>query len=422
MMRFEHFVARPSGWVTISASRHLQVQAARLYSLLYDIASWGLREDVRLLSKVEGKSVQYGFADRTRATLEIVQKPFGILRLDLSHEGLQTEAAATNREIFWQDLTDAIAKRLLCEPLTVVSAPGKINLFFKVGRLKRDGYHEVASVYQAVNLREEIVVDSWPEWRVGVTGNLSADHLSAVPTGEDNLVVRAAKALAEAAGIEKVSPVSIAIEKVVPVAGGMAGGSADAAAAIVAVNELWGCKLSQAKLMKVASGIGADVPFSLMGGTAIGLGRGERLEAIEKVPTLHWVLLPDAMGLNTPAVYQRLDELRAARGEDPRKVAEPEVAAKLITALKKGDPAKIAPLLRNDLQEAALSLRSDLQRTLDFALDCGALTAIISGSGPTIALLAMDAADAAAIASRMRVLVSDAIATSGPAFGTQLEA
>jgi len=421
-MKFTRKVVAPSGWITIRASRHVQVEVTRVFAVFYDIDSWGINEQVRMLSKVENESIQFGFADRTRGNVRLTVKPHGIVRIDLEHEALQTSEATQLRELFWTSLFENIARRLLLEPLTVVSAPGKINLFLKVGKLNADGYHDVASIYQAVELREEVVAEPWQSWRVGVAGeNLSAEHIGAVPTGEDNLVVIAAKAVATSAGIERPVPVGFAIQKEVPVSGGMGGGSADAAAAIVAVNALWGSGLSTKQLIQVASEVGADVPFAMMGGTAVGTGRGEKLKAVSDVAVLHWVLLPDTLGLSTPVVYHRLDELRAARGENPRKMPVPRVPDELIAALQAGDPAAIAPLLQNDLQEAALSLRPDLVNLLQAAEDAGALASLISGSGPTIALLASSEADALAIASRMRVLVPEAIATRGPALGAQLE-
>ena len=421
-MKFTRKTVAPSGWITIRASQHVQVQASRIYGVFYDVASWGINEQVRMLSKSENDSIQFGFADRTRATVKLTIKPHGIVRIDVEHEALQTSHAADLRELFWSALLENIARRLLLEPMTVVSAPGKINLFFKVGKLHEDGYHDVASIYQAVELREEVVVEREAKWRVGVAGeNLSVEHIGAVPTGEDNLVVIAAKAVAALAGVAKPMPVGFAIQKEVPVSGGMGGGSADAAAAIVAVNELWKTGLTTKQLMSVAAGIGADVPFALMGGTAVGTGRGEKLTPIEDVATLHWVLLPDALGLSTPVVYKRLDELRAARGEDPHAAPNPRVPKALIEALHAGDAAALAPLLQNDLQEAALSLRPDLIHLLQAAEDAGALASLVSGSGPTIALLASSEADAVAIANRMRILVPEAIATSGPALGAQLE-
>ena len=267
------------------------------------------------------------------------------------------------------------------------SAPGKTNLFFAVGPLQEDGFHDVASVYLALDLREEVTVTPAASWSVSVTGNVSADQIASVPTDESNLVVKAAKHVAELAGVDA-QPVSFTINKHVPVAGGMGGGSADAAAALAAVDALW-CTGVEEKLSESVE-LGADVPFALAGGIAIGLGRGEVLTQIEAVRPIHLVLVTSDEGLSTPAVYRRLDELRAARGIDPKLAAEATVPADLIRALQTGDQTALASLLKNDLQEAALDLRPDLKKSIDAGLAAGAIAGFVSGSGPTIAFLVAD--------------------------------
>jgi len=294
------------------------------------------------------------------------------------------------------------------------SAPGKTNLFFAVGPLTSDGFHDVASVYLALDLREEVTVSSSPSWVVEVSGNISSEQIASVPTGEDNLVVRAAKHVAELAAITE-SPISFAIDKHVPVAGGMGGGSADAAAALVAVNALWRAGV-ESKLSESVE-LGADVPFALAGGIAIGLGRGELLTSIEAVPPLHLVLVTSEEGLSTPAVYKRLDELRSARGIDPTAAPAALVPNELVRALQSGDQKLIASLLKNDLQEAALDLRPDLRATISDGMAAGALTGFISGSGPTVAFLVADANNAEELAQKLHTLGHRALATSGPAAG-----
>jgi 4-diphosphocytidyl-2-C-methyl-D-erythritol kinase len=294
------------------------------------------------------------------------------------------------------------------------SAPGKTNLFFAVGPLQADGFHEVASIYLALDLREEVTVSPAADWSVSVSGNVSVEQLAAVPTGPENLVVRAAKHVAELAGCDS-QPIAFAIDKHVPVAGGMGGGSADAAAALVAVDALWCTGASNRLVESVA--LGADVPFAVTGGIAIGLGRGEQLTQVVDVPQLHLVLVTSDEGLSTPAVYKRLDELRAARGVDPAQAPKARVAEELILALQAGDLARIAELLTNDLQEAALDLRPDLKQTLADGLAAGALTGFVSGSGPTIAFLVADANAAEEIAQKLHARGHNAIATAGPAAG-----
>jgi 4-diphosphocytidyl-2-C-methyl-D-erythritol kinase len=287
-------------------------------------------------------------------------------------------------------------------------------LFFAVGPLQPDGFHDVASIYLALDLREEVTVSPAPEWSVSVSGNVSVEQLAAVPTGPENLVVKAAKHVAKLAGTDA-QPIAFEIEKHVPVAGGMGGGSADAAAALVAVNALWCTGLENRLIDSVE--LGADVPFAVTGGIAIGLGRGEKLSQITQVPKLNLVLVTSNEGLSTPAVYQRLDELRAARGIDPTAAPQARVAEELILALKSGDLTVIASLLKNDLQEAALDLRPDLQQTIDAGLEAGALTGFVSGSGPTVAFLVADANAAEEVAQKLHARGLNAIATAGPASG-----
>ena len=301
------------------------------------------------------------------------------------------------------------------------SAPGKINIFFKVGALKSDGYHEVLSVYQALDLRETVSVTSAESWRVSVSGNISAEQISAVPTGEENLVVRAAKVIADLAGLERAHPINFEITKNVPVAGGMGGGSADAAAALLAVDELWCTGVDGEALMNSAAELGADIPFALLGGTAIGVGKGDKLEPIDDVKRLHWVLVPMDAGLSTPRVYAKLDEIRSARGENPEQVETPSKPYELISALQLGDAREVAKHLHNDLQEAAVALMPELSITMHAGLAAGALAAIVSGSGPTVAMLAESEAAAESIANHLSFEGYIAIPTFGPAKGTLME-
>lgn len=301
------------------------------------------------------------------------------------------------------------------------SAPGKVNLFFAVGALEADGYHQVVSIYQALNLREIVTVDLAQKWQVSVTGALSKEQLAQVPTGEDNLVVKAAQALLLAQNASESQSVSFHISKNVPVAGGMGGGSADAAASLVAVNELLKTKASSSELHQIASHLGADVPFSLMGGTALGTGPGTALTQIDEVSTLHWVLVTNSNGLSTPKVYGKLDEIRSAKNEDPTKIKTPAIPEDLIDALKIGSPEQVAKLLHNDLQEAAVSLMPELADTMKSGIAAGALAAMVSGSGPTVALLALDRDHAELIANELKAQGHNAIATQGPALGTVIE-
>ena len=269
--------------------------------------------------------------------------------------------------------------------------PAKVNLQLSVGPLRDDGYHDLVSVFHAVSLFDEVTVTSAERTSVVVSG----EGGPAVPLGPANLAVRAAVALARATGRrgKGLGGVKIEIRKRIPVAAGLAGGSADAAAALVACNELWRTGLSTAKLTEIGAQVGSDVPFALIGGTAVGLGRGERLTRALASGSYHWVLAFGATGLPTPDVFAACDRLRAARAkeDEPPKVPAPRLNTKLMAALRSGDPAAVGPLLTNDLQPAALSLQPLLRRALQVGKEHGALGAMVSGSGPTCAFLAADA-------------------------------
>jgi 4-diphosphocytidyl-2-C-methyl-D-erythritol kinase len=201
----------------------------------------------------------------------------------------------------------------------------------------------------------------------------------------------------------------------------MGGGSADAAAALLAVDELWCTGIDGEALLHKAAELGADIPFALIGGTAIGVGKGDDLEPIDDVNQLHWVLVPMDAGLSTPRVYAKLDEIRAARGEDPELVATPSQPRELISALQFGDAREVAKYLHNDLQEAAVALMPELSITMHAGLAAGALAAMVSGSGPTVAMLAESAAAAESLANHLAFEGYIAIPTHGPAKGTLME-
>jgi len=276
-----------------------------------------------------------------------------------------------------------------------VRVPAKVNLQLAVGQSGADGYHPLVTVFHAISLFDEVTVRSAEKTSLSVTG----EDAAAVPRDRSNLAWKAASALVQAAGLRG-SAVEIRIKKRIPVAAGLAGGSADAAATLVACNELWQTGLAPRELAELASGLGSDVPFALLGGTAVGRGRGEQLTPALAAGSYHWALAFGHEGLSTAEVYATCDRLRAARaasGDQPEP-AEPELSHPLMTALRSGDPARVGPLLSNDLQPAALSLQPDLRRTLTAGREHGALGAIVSGSGPTCAFLASDAAHARELA------------------------
>jgi 4-diphosphocytidyl-2-C-methyl-D-erythritol kinase len=299
-----------------------------------------------------------------------------------------------------------------------VRVPAKVNLQLAVGPVRPDGFHGVVTVYQAIALFDEVTVrPAAQRTRVLVTG----EDAASVPTGPTNLASKAITALARATGQRDRGRDSVQIEirKRIPVAAGLAGGSADAAAALVACNELWRTGLSQAELGTIGARLGSDVPFSLVGGTAVGRGRGEQLTAALVAGTYHWALAFAAGGLSTPEVYAACDRLRGAA-----RVPAPELSGPLMTALRSADPAAVGRHLMNDLQAAALSLRPDLRRALADGREFGAVGAMVSGSGPTCMFLAKDAAHAREIAVSLTGAGScrAAAVASGPVPGAAIVA
>jgi len=290
-----------------------------------------------------------------------------------------------------------------------VEAPGKVNLFLSVGAPRSDGYHPLTTVFQAVRLIETVTARRQALDARGQITLTLAEPDDAVPTDERNLAVRAARLLAETEGVTE--GVDLLLRKRVPVAGGMAGGSADAAATLLACNHLWGTGLGLGDLLELAAQLGADVPFPLMGATALGHGVGDRLTPLMGRGSYQWVFALAREGLSTPAVFARFDELAAARagqaGQAGQAAAAPSAAGQaapaecpeaLTAALRAGDAEALAACLANDLQEAALDLRPELADIIDTAESAGALRAIVSGSGPTIAALAPDSATAQRVA------------------------
>ncbi|WP_461167405.1 4-(cytidine 5'-diphospho)-2-C-methyl-D-erythritol kinase [Tsukamurella serpentis] len=257
-----------------------------------------------------------------------------------------------------------------------VRAPAKVNLHLGVGDVRPDGFHELVTVFQALSLHDDVTLTLADELSVEIIG----DGAGEVPGDRTNLAARAVIALAQR--YHRDPAVRIRIAKGIPVAGGMAGGSADAAAALLGAATLWGLDVSRDELDDIGTTLGSDVPFSLHGHTALGTGRGESLVPVLARGEFHWALALARDGLSTPAVYRELDRLREAG--DPPRAGDPD---ELLAALASGDPHRLAPLLVNDLQAAALSLQPGLRRTLRAGLDAGALAAIVSGSGPTCAFL-----------------------------------
>lgn len=269
-------------------------------------------------------------------------------------------------------------------------APGKINVFLGVGALRSDGYHDLATGFLAVSLFETVEVRAADTFSLEVSGSLD---VSTVPLGETNLAIRAARAVAEALGAS--GGAHIRIDKNVPIAGGMGGGSADAAATLVACNELWGGGLSRDRLLELGAELGADVPFALTGGVALGTDRGDKLSPALHRGSMHWVLVPSDGELSTPVVFHELDKHRwKQQGELERVVTQPIVSVGALQALRHGDARMLAETMHNDLQAAALRLMPRLVGTLELGERMGALAGIVSGSGPTCAFLCEDESSA----------------------------
>ncbi len=271
-----------------------------------------------------------------------------------------------------------------------VRAPGKINLHLIVGDLRDNGYHDLTTVFHAVSLVDEVTVRNADVLSLKISGE-GADQL---PLDERNLAWRAAELMAEHVG--RAPDVSISIDKSIPVAGGMGGGSADAAAVLVALNSLWELAVPRRDLHTLAAKLGSDVPFALHGGTALGTGRGEELATVLARNTFHWVLAFADGGLSTPKVFGELDRLREV-GAPPR-LDDPEP---VVAALASGDPEQLAPLLGNELQPAALSMKPALRRVLRAGVEAGALAGIVSGSGPTCTFLCRSASSAVDVGTEL---------------------
>jgi 4-diphosphocytidyl-2-C-methyl-D-erythritol kinase len=293
-----------------------------------------------------------------------------------------------------------------------VRAPAKLNLQLSVGSPGPDGYHELATVFQAVGLYDELTATAAAAGGVGVT--VEGAQADLVPVDETNLAVRAARLLAARTGVAP--DVQLHLRKQIPVAGGMAGGSADGAAALVACDLLWRTGLAREDLHDLAAELGADVPFALMGGTAVGTGRGDILTPALARGELHWVLALSDQRLSTPEVYAECDRLRGGKA-----IIEPRVSDRMMQGLRSGDPAVVGAELANDLQPAALSLCPDLAATLAVGDDYGALGSVVSGSGPTVAFLVSDTERALDLAVALAASgTCDAVQrVSGPVHGVR---
>ena len=296
----------------------------------------------------------------------------------------------------------------------VVRVPAKVNLQLSVGPLGADGFHEVTTVFQAISLYDDVTV-KFGEPGTGIVLTLSGPTSAGVPVDSTNLAYMAAQLMIDKHDLD--SDLSIHIKKEIPVAGGMAGGSADAAGVIVAMDSLFELGLSRDGMEKIAAELGSDVPFSITGGIAIGRGRGDEITPVLARGSYQWVLAMSAQGLSTQAVYAESDRLRT--GLD---IARPQVSDQMLQALRAGDAVVLGQALSNDLQPAACSLRPALRLALDVGNDYGALGSIVSGSGPTVAFLVEDDERALdlTVALSASGVVAGVIRAGGPTHGARV--
>ncbi|MCK6094745.1 4-(cytidine 5'-diphospho)-2-C-methyl-D-erythritol kinase [Micrococcus sp. EYE_162] len=304
------------------------------------------------------------------------------------------------------------------------TAPGKVNLSLRVGPPGLDGYHPVATVYLAVSLRETVTAIVRPDARITVAPSqrqVSLVDTADVPWDERNLAHRAAVHLRETLGLEAdTHGVDLEVAKQVPVAGGMGGGSADAAAALLACAALWETGLTRSQLAEIAAPLGADVPFAVMGGAAVGLGTGADLTPVAARRPVHLVLVPADAGLSTPVVFRTLDELRRD-GVLTDAAGAPEVNQDVLRALTAADPLDLATAMDNDLQTPAVALFPDLSDMLDLGLDEGALGGMVSGSGPTLLFVTHTEQDALRLATAIQERTGvDALPVRGPVPGSHV--
>lgn len=276
----------------------------------------------------------------------------------------------------------------------------KINLFLRVIGRRPDGYHEIESIFHGVSLSDRIHLRPTGGSDINVVMHSDGPRSEEIEL-ENNLAYLAARSLLErgvtGAGLH------IEIDKRIPIAAGLGGGSGNAAGVLIALNELWGAGLGSEDLNAVAASVGSDVPYCLVGGTMLATARGEKLTSLPSPTDLHFVLGISEEPLFTRDVYERWDELGSGPGEG---------SASMTLALGTGDPREVGQLLHNDLEAAAFSLRPELEELKKVISSAGALGAAVTGSGPTLFGLASDAEHARDIAAKIedrfdRVEVAD---------------
>ena len=402
------------------ATAYFSTAAARVFNILNDPSSWGQTKTPRVASASSPSKIILSFDGVERATVSISSWRADFCQLEVVLDGFTDDLAKSKLEAYWLEIWKMLVARVGTRSSVVASAPSKVNVYFAVGAFLKNGFHEVASCYQALSLREVVSVELEGKFSIGFAGPFAQVSKELVPTDASNLVYKAGIALKKLSPTVMPEQVAFTIHKSVPIAGGMAGGSADGAAALMALDQLFSAGL-EAKLSKAAAKLGSDVPFSLEGGTAIGTGRGENLERIETDAILHWVMTPSQVGLSTPDVYRKLDIMRTEAGVDVSTLEIPVVPPELVEALVAGDAIEVAKYMHNDLEIAALALRPELAATIEAGRKAGALKSMVSGSGPTIAHLAKDRIHAEQIANRLAGAGLASIATYTSVSGTRLE-
>jgi 4-diphosphocytidyl-2-C-methyl-D-erythritol kinase len=295
-----------------------------------------------------------------------------------------------------------------------VRVPAKVNLQLSVGPKEADGYHNLVSVFQAISIFDDITI-KLGEPGSGLTISVSGDQTHGVPADANNLAAKAVALISKE--YDLTVDAHIDIKKSIPVAGGMAGGSADAAGTIIGIDYLYSLDMTREEMIEIAAKIGSDVPFMLSGGTAIGTGHGDQLTAALSRGTYHWVLAVSTVGLSTPAVYAECDRLR---GE--LEIVEPQTNEVLMQSLLAADAPGVGSALVNDLQLAACSLRPAIRLVLDVGQEYGALGAIVSGSGPTVAFLVADQDSGLdlAVALTSSGVVGSVVQAYGPVAGAKV--
>ncbi len=288
-----------------------------------------------------------------------------------------------------------------------VRVPAKVNLQLSVGPREADGFHNVVTVFQAISIYDDVKVTP-ADAKSGVSISITGDQTHGVPVDENNLALKAIALLAKEYDLD--IDAHIEIKKSIPVAGGMAGGSADAAATIIAIDYLYSLGMNREEMSEIAAKLGSDVPFMLTGGTAIGTGHGDQLTSALSRGTYHWVLALSSVGLSTPAVYGECDRLRSES-----EISQPQTNELLMQALLAADSKSVGKNLVNDLQAAACSLRPALRLVLDVGQEYGALGALVSGSGPTVAFLVSD--EEAALDLAVALTASGVVGSVARAYG-----